>query len=196
MITWDERTGIIKEIKDWSEQVLEPSNPEFNDLPACPYAKAAWQEHKVKIVFKFEKEDYKQLYMALHNWSDLKDLTIIVDTEFIRDNDEFHQFVDNVNKAIADNVFRDRDMWVMGFHPDDGEQELLDSEAFEPETDTEYALLFVQRLSKLEKAAEKLRPLGYYDRSFQEYDTEAMYKLRTKFYRRLQNARIKESRAS
>jgi hypothetical protein len=189
MITWKERTGIVKEIKDWSEQVLEPSNPKFNDLPACPYAKAAWQEHKVNIVFKFEKEDYKQLYMALHNWSDLKDLVIIADTEFIKDNDEFHQFVDNVNKAIADNVFRNRDMWVMGFHPDDDEQELLDSEAFEPEIDTEYALLFVQRLSKLEKAAEKLRPLGYYDRSFQEYDTEAMYKLRTEFYRRLQDGR-------
>ena len=62
-------------------------------------------------------------------------------------------------------------------------------ETFEGETDTAYALLFVQRLSKLEKAAEKLRPLGYYDKYFQEYDVADMYELRTNFYRRLQDAR-------
>ena len=48
----------------------------------------------------------------------------------------------------------------MGFHPDDDEQELLDSEDFEPETDIEYALVFVQRLSKLEQAAEKAKGCG------------------------------------
>ena len=187
MITWDERTGIIKEIKDWSEQVLEPSNPEFNDLPACPYAKAAWQEHKVKIVFKFEKEDYKQLYMALHNWSDLKDLTIIVDTEFIRDNDEFHQFVDNVNKAIADNVFRDRDMWVMGFHPDDSPNEYVDDSAFCNLTEEVYAIIFVQRLSKLHESADKLKKRGYYKIYNYEYDAEEIFKLRETLYRRLKH---------
>ena len=87
------------------------------------------------------------------------------------------------------NVFRDRDLWVMGFHPEDEANELIDDGTFEGETDTAYALLFVQRLSKLEKAAEKLRPLGYYDKYFQEYDVADMYELRTNFYRRLQDAR-------
>jgi len=189
MITWTERNDIIKEIKDWSKQALEVNSTEFNNLPPCPYAKAAWQEKKVDIVFKFEEEDYKRLYMALHNWSDSKDLVIIADTAFIEDPEEFHQFVDHVNEAIANNVFRDRDLWVMGFHPEDEANELIDDGTFEGETDTAYALLFVQRLSKLEKAAEKLRPLGYYDKYFQEYDVADMYELRTNFYRRLQDAR-------
>ena len=49
--------------------------------------------------------------------------------------------------------------------------------------------MFVQRLSKLEQAAEKLRSVGYYERYFKEYDVEPMYKLRNKFYRRLQDGR-------
>ena len=160
MITWTERNNIVQEIKEWSKHTLEVSNPEYNNLPPCPYAKAAWQENKVDIVFKFEEHDFKRLYMALHNWSDKKDLVVIVDTAFIEDQEEFHEFVDHVNEAIANNVFRDRDMWVMGFHPEDEANELFDEEDFEPQAETEYALLFVQRLSKLEKAAEKLRPLG------------------------------------
>ena len=64
--------------------------------------------------------------MALHNWSDSKDLVIIADTAFIEDPEEFHQFVDHVNEAIANNVFRDRDLWVMGFHPEDEANELID----------------------------------------------------------------------
>jgi hypothetical protein len=86
-------------------------------------------------------------------------------------------------------MYKDRDLWIMGFHPDDDEQELLDSEEFEPETDVEYALVFVQRLSKLEEAAEKLKSLGYYEKYFKKYDVEPMYKLRNKFYRRLQDGR-------
>ena len=85
MITWTERNDIVEEIKEWSKHTLEVSNPEFNNLPPCPYAKAAWQESKVDIVFKFEAEDYKKLYMALHNWDDRKDLVIIADTEFIEE---------------------------------------------------------------------------------------------------------------
>jgi len=43
--------------------------------------------------------------------------------------------------------------------------------------------------AKLEQAAEKLRSVGYYERYFKEYDVEPMYKLRNKFYRRLQDGR-------
>jgi hypothetical protein len=33
---------IYNEIREWSRTLLEKKNPEFNGLPACPYAKAAW----------------------------------------------------------------------------------------------------------------------------------------------------------
>ena len=188
MINQQDRTDIVKEIKDWSKYVLEPRNPEFNDIPACPYARKAWKEKKVDIVFK-EDKSYGLLSKTLENWDDSKDLVIIVDTAFIKREDRFHKYHDIINQRISENMYKDRDLWIMGFHPDDDEQELLDSEEFEPETDVEYALVFVQRLSKLEEAAEKLKSLGYYEKYFQKYDVEPMYKLRNKFYRRLQDGR-------
>lgn len=185
MITDVERSDIIKEIKEWSKYALEVSNPDFNNLPPCPYAKAAWKEDKVDVVFETSRESYQVLYATLSDWKDKKELVIVVDTEFVEDPNEFHQFVDNLNEAIADGAFVDKDFWVMGFHPEDETNELIDDGTFEGETEVQYALLFVQRLSKLEKAAEKLRPLGYYDRYFQEYDVTKMYQLRTNFYRQL-----------
>ena len=35
---------ICTEILAWSEHTLQKPNPLFNNLPACPYAKKAWQE--------------------------------------------------------------------------------------------------------------------------------------------------------
>ncbi len=193
MITDADRKGIVKEIRDWSRYALEASSPDFNDLPPCPYAKAAWQENKVEILFKTDSEDYKTLYVTLSEWDDSKELVIIADIEFVEDPDEFHHFVDSLNEAIADQAFEDRDFWIMGFHPEDESNELIDDGTFEGETETQYAMFFVQRLSKLEKAAEKLRPLGYYDKYFREYDVAEMYELRTNFYRQLLDGDLRNS---
>jgi len=187
MTTLSERLGIVKEFKDWSAHALEVARPEFNGLPACPYAKAAWKDNKVKIVFKDTADDYSLLYTHLANWNDSKELMIIADTAFIEDPEEFHEFVDSVNEAIANNVFRDRDLWIMGFHPYGDVNELIDDGTFEGETDTPYAAFFVQRLSTLEEASDKLKRLGYYDK----FDPELakIYEVRKSFYRRLKNAR-------
>ena len=148
---------------------------------------------KVEILFKTDSEDYKTLYVTLSEWDDSKELVIIADIEFVEDPDEFHQFVDSLNEAIADQAFEDRDFWIMGFHPEDESNELIDDGTFEGETETQYAMFFVQRLSKLEKAAEKLRPLGYYDKYFREYDVAEMYELRTNFYRQLLDGDLRNS---
>ena len=124
-----------------------------------PMQKQRGETGKVDIVFK-EDKSYGLLSNTLENWNEDKDLVIIVDTDFIKREDRFHEYNDIINKRISKNTYKDKDLWVMGFHPDDDEQELLDSEEFEPETDIEYALVFVQRLSKLEQAAEKLRSCG------------------------------------
>ena len=96
-----DRNNIKKEIRDWSKHALEVSSPDFNNLPPCPYAKAAWQEDKVGIVFKVDAEDYAELYLALVNWDDSKELIIIADTEYTEDPDKFHRFVDDLNEVIA-----------------------------------------------------------------------------------------------
>ena len=176
---------IYNEIREWSRTLLEEKNPEFNGLPACPYAKAAWAAQRVSVIFKRDPANYQDLWTVISTWDDQVDLVIIVDLAFTEDSDAFHQYLDDINQAISDGMFIDRDIWVMGFHPDQEPNELVDDGTFEPDTTEEYAMIFVQRLSKLEESADKIRELGYYDRYFDEYDVEKMYKIRHEFYRRL-----------
>ena len=84
----------------------------------------------------------------------------------------------------------------MGFHPYQDSNELIDDGTFEGISDTEYAIIFVQRLSKLQEASNKLVSRNYYDRYFKTYDVSEMYDIRKEYYRRLKDARIKESRPS
>jgi len=187
--------GIKKEIRQWSKHALEIPNPEFNGLPACPYAKAAWKDDKVDIVFK-ETDDYSIVFDTILNWDDTKELVIVADTSFIEVEDEFHKYLDDINECISEKFFEDQDFWVMGFHPYQDSNELIDDGTFEGISDTEYAIIFVQRLSKLQEASNKLVGRNYYDRYFKTYDVSEMYEIRKEYYRRLKDARIKESRAS
>ena len=52
-------------------------------------------------------------------------------------------------------------------------------------SDSEYSLIFVQRLSKLQESANKLKKLGYYDNYYNKYNVEDIYKQRENYYRRL-----------
>jgi|TARA_R110000823_G_scaffold249369_1_gene372772 hypothetical protein len=187
--------GIKKEIRQWSKHALEIPNSEFNNLPACPYAKAAWKDDKVDVVFK-ETDDYSVVFDAILNWDDTKELVIVADTSFIEVEDEFHKYLDDINECISENFFEDQDFWVMGFHPYQDSNELIDDGTFEGISDTEYALIFVQRLSKLQEASDKLVGRNYYDRYFKTYDVSEMYEIRKDYYRRLKDARIKEGRPS
>ena len=187
---------IKKEIRLWSKDQLEPPNPEFNNLPVCPYAKKAWADKKVGFVFKTKLYENNIIYKFLEKWDDSKDLIIVVDMNFVEDTKEFHDNLDDINEDISENDFGDQDLWVMGFHPYQEVNELIDDGNFEGETEEEYALIFIQRLSKLEKASEKLISQGYYETYFDTYEVEQMYVLRKEYYRRLQNAWIEESRAS
>jgi hypothetical protein len=46
---------------------------------------------------------------------------------------------------------------------------------------------FIQRLTKLQESANKLKKLGYYDKYYKEYDVESIYQQRELYYRRLKN---------
>lgn len=84
-------------------------------------------------------------------------------------------------------MFAQKDMWVMGFHPDDDCEELLNDGSFSPLVDKSYAIIFVQRLKYLHEKAEALKPLGYYDEAFKSAENNALYAQRETLYRRLIN---------
>jgi hypothetical protein len=185
--TADERK-IVKEIKAWSRTVLEKPNIFFNKLAPCPYAKKAWLNDKVNIIFKHDKHN-QIIYSAVSLFPETTDMTIIVDTEFEEDPDEFHDYLLSMNEGIADGIFIDRDIWVMGAHPYDDEADFVGDLGadFEAESETMYALIFVQRLSKLENSADKLQKSGYYEQYLGETDAPDMYQKRSELYGRLKD---------
>lgn len=176
--------AIVEEILAWSAQVLEVPSEHFNGLPPCPYAKKAWAEGRVSILFKYER-NYQCLWSTISQFDDAFDLVVIVDLVEDRGSEVFHSYLDGVNEAIARGIFIDKDVWVMGFHPDDEPNDFVQDVSFEVETDDMYAMIFVQRLTKLHVAADKLHKKGYYAAYDGLYDSEGIYARREQLYRRL-----------
>jgi hypothetical protein len=176
---------IVREIQAWSAHALEKSSPYFNNLPPCPYAKAAWREGRVAIVFKYGGNQF--IANILTEFTSQLDLVLIVDRHLTQTAEEFHDYLDGLNEAISRGIFGDRDLWVMGFHPDDAANELIDDGTFEPQVDAVYAMVFVQRLSKVQEAADKLKQMGYYDAYLEEYNASELFEKRETLYRRLKD---------
>jgi len=176
--------AIVEELLAWSAQVLEVPSEHFNGLPPCPYAKAAWAEGRVSVIFKYE-HNYQCLWSVLSQFDDAFDLVVIVDLVEDRDPEVFHEYLDGVNEAIAKGVFIDKAAWVMGFHPDDDPNDFVEDVDFEAIVEDAYALIFVQRLSKLHVAADKLKKKGYYAAYDGLYDADSIYARREQLYRRL-----------
>ena len=176
---------IVEEIRAWSAEGLEKESPYFNGLPPCPYAKKAWQDNRVAIIFKYGGN--RCLFDVLTKFNDALDLVIIVDRNPRQTSEEFHDYNDALNDAISRGIFGDRDIWVMGFHPDDDANDFVDDGTFEPHVNTPYAMTFVQRLSKVQEAADKLKQMGYYDAYLEEYNASELFEKRETLYRRLKN---------
>ena len=127
----EEEQKIEAEIREWSSNIIEMPNPNFNNIPTCPYAKAAWEKDLVKIVFDHDGND-DQLLKYISNYDDNYELVIVVETDYNEDQDSFHESLSEVNNLISQKFWGDSDLWVMGFHPSDDESEVLDAESFEP----------------------------------------------------------------
>ena len=177
---------IRKEIREWSFNWLEEPDDRYNGMSPCPYARRAWNDDKVFITFKHLKS-YWSVFDVLENFNDEKDLTIIADTQYEKAPEEFHQRLVGINHVIANGAFGDKNLWVMGFHPDDEASEYVDDANFCHLTEESYAIIFVQRLTKLHESADKLKKRGYYKIYSKEYNADAIFKLRETLYRRLKD---------
>lgn len=177
---------IISDLRNWSKNALEIPNKHYNNLPACPFAKAAWINDKVGFVFNYlEPEDL--IYSCINNFDDSKDVVILVDF-FPMDLDEMDIFLDDLNQDISQGKYNTKDLYLMGFHPEDENNELLDDSLdMEEDSTPSYAMIFFQRLSKLQEASDSLRVKGYYDICEDYYDAESLYERRKSIYRRLKN---------
>jgi len=180
-------TTIKDEIRSWSKEALEKINPNFNNLPPCPYAESAWADDKVGIGFKVSST-FQDLTTIVSTWDDKHDLIILVDLDFMQDRELFYQHIDGLNEGISQGIFIEKDIWLMAFHPDDEPNDLVYAhEDLKSILDTEYAMIFIQRLTKLHEAAEKLKKTGYYKQYEQQFGLMDMLRVRETYYRRLKH---------
>ena len=175
---------IKEEIRQWSKHALERPSPFFNNLPACPFAEKAWDEDRVGFVFKTE-DDNLPLYQTIAGFDDRFDLILVVDLSYKKDPKDFEDYLFDLNEAISEGIMGQRDVWVMGFHPDDDPEDFLGDGSFSPLVEEEYAIIFVQRLSTLQGKASSLKSLGYYDESFKAFENTSLYSHRENLYRKL-----------
>ena len=152
-------TSIADDLREWSINVLEVPNEHLDGLPACPYAKKAWQDDKVKIVET--KNIYKETLRQCNEFEDnAYDLTICASFT-IPNMQEFSTWCEERNSLLAK-----QDLHIMGFHPEFGAEEaeldFLYEHSWESSVKDEYCMVFIQSLSQVDDASLKLEKLDYY----------------------------------
>ena len=152
-------TSIADDLREWSMNVLEVPNPHLDGLPACPYAKKAWQDNKVKIVET--KNIYKETLRQCSEFTDnAYDITICASFT-IPNMQEFSTWCEQRNNLLAK-----QDLHIMGFHPEFGAEEaeldFLYEHSWDSSVKDEYCMVFIQSLSQVDDASLKLEKLDYY----------------------------------
>lgn len=181
---FDVEESIRQEVREWSRQTLESPSKELGGMSACPYAKKTWDAHQVLMTFKRTKS-FIDVFESLESYDDKYRIHIIVDLEYEESAEEFHDRVEALNYAISNRVFGDRDLWIMGSHPDDEANEAIESDDFEEFNEISYAMLYIQRLEDLQNAVHKLKNTDYYSFVFGDDEPPHVFQLRESFYNEL-----------
>ena len=181
---FDVEESIRQEVREWSRQTLESPSKELGGMSACPYAKKTWDAHQVLMTFKRTKS-FIDVFESLESYDDKYRIHIIVDLEYEESAEEFHDRVEALNYAISNGVFGDRDLWIMGSHPDDEANEAIESDDFEEFNEISYAMLYIQRLDDLQNAVHKLKNTDYYSFVFGDDEPPHVFQLRESFYNEL-----------
>ena len=151
--------SIENDIRDWSSKVLEIPNDSLGGLPACPYAKEAWKQNKVKVV---ETKHLGVEAIAQANKFDGKYDLVVVASYYFPSHYQLKEFTTFLN-----DTYTARDLHIMDFHPDygaeDADLDFLYEHEWESDIEDEYAMLFIQSLSKVDDASLRLEKLGYYN---------------------------------
>ena len=151
--------SIEDDLRNWSSQVLEVPNTVLGGLPACPYAKEAWKQNKVSVV-ETANLGIETICQA-RKFDNTYDLVVVASYTFPSQY-AFTDFIEFLNDTFTKN-----DLHIMGFHPDygaeDADLDFLYEHEWESALEDEYAMMFIQSLSKVDDASLKLEKLGYYD---------------------------------
>ncbi len=166
-----DETLLMEEIRQWSLNVIENPMEDFNDLPACPFAKNSWDQNRVKVLVG-EGGLWTDLIDYIKNFDDSYDVVVYCATDYDEISaEDVAERIDILNKEAVK-----KDLWVMGSHPDTVIDHAATQVNFNPLFDDDYYQIFVQRLGILVKASNSILKKGYY----KNYNTKDFHSLITK----------------
>jgi len=136
----------VKELlEDWILNELSIPSEETNGLPLCPYAKKAWLNNEVRLVWQ-DEDLWKRVFTEIDNFDDTYKVVICGIEDSEQTYEELESFCFALNARFA---HEGKDIWLLSFEGD-------------------YTMVFIQRLSHLDRAAAWLERKGYYNNYSQE----------------------------
>ena len=161
-----DRTEIIDDVRLWSKHYLEVPNLHLGGVPACPFAKKAWQDKKVWVSVKSKGSQYKkELNNHLKNLDfSVSEILVFCDPYYSYSPNNLHEATEEYNDK-----YNLKDIYFMSFHPQNpatvDEQEFLvapEGKIPQVDSDLKYSMMLVQKFSQLQQASDKLHKQGYY----------------------------------
>lgn len=138
-----------RDVLDWIQDFVEAPNSALEGWPPCPFARAARLANMIDIRAGTAPESDLQ---ALHATEPFEVIVLVYDASTI-DAAEFDLCVDRING----DTLAARDLIALADHPRDAEtvRGVVMNQG-------NWALVLVQRLSRLDSAAQQLAQQGYY----------------------------------
>lgn len=125
-------------IEQWIKDLAEV-DPDLG-LPLCPFAKPAYDQGRVRIVYA-NGNLWPTVLAAGSSWQDDTDVVVVVDDLFEQSYETLEATTDALNDFFTASGL---DLWALSHL-------------------SESAVIFVQRLTDLDNSAAKLEKLGYYE---------------------------------
>jgi hypothetical protein len=140
--------NVRQKLTDWLVNFVEKPNPFLNNWPPCPYARQARVANQIHIVFDspLEIAQYKSSL-------DTHDVVVLCFDHTKYSASQIELFAKHINSILIWH-----DCVVLEDHPE-SEEFINDAKM----NFGECGLMILQRLSKLNTAADQLRDKGYYD---------------------------------
>ncbi len=154
--------NVTKEIQNWVLNYLDVPNDHYSGMKPCPFAAEAWAKDKSKVVLGGEAE----LIDIVNSWDDEHEVVLFVVRE--HQSGGLEDWCNHINKELLEDK---RDLVLMPFiagdeDPDDPD---LEPDHWGKLLDEAYSLVFVQRLTHVNRVSEVLERTGYYDKLGPEF---------------------------
>ena len=154
-----EKEEIVQWVEEWVDVLSKPDSA-TKGTPLCPFAKQAW--HKGQVNVQTEQDLWGLVCREIEKFDDTYKVVMCVQDEPEQDYFELEAACHSLNRWL---VYSGLDIWLLSYQED-------------------RSIIFIQRLSDLDDAADTIQKLGYYA-NYSAEDYQRLIKQRSELRRRL-----------